>query len=549
MKIKKLLLYVLMCLFTLTLLLYILVNIFAGAGRKMDHPIELGNIQIPKQRSLSFSNHSKLKQKILDGWTSKTPQDWKPNEKVNLKNSRIAISCLLEGKRIEEINNYLMNQKAVGHPGSPWLLYPLGDYDFTAMAFTALLYLFGEKPELLYPKTREHLLNKILTIEGDEFRRNVGYMFLEDSENHILMTEGSRFLKNQWLMKHGNTDPKYDNKINGVSKKLKIFLEEIETYGFYEFNSAPYLGYTYCALLNLYEFASGDIRDLAGKLLDRLNWQYALSSFKFKHFPPNRRRFGKSFKKNIDSDYHTVMLKVWASLFDDSLSIDMSRGQHHALWATFASYKPSDKVMEWIINKPKPYFVKMGHGYNSCPEIISGDKGYLLSAGGANQGKRSLIVAKPIMLFLNDDAEEMSETFHMFGPGDNFVEWNNTGVYEDFACTKGKVYIPEAKQALISSANWQIFSITEGVFLAIYSKKEIGLMAIVRSNSARDVLNKIIENNGDESRLNTRFNHPNGNIIDYDLESPKDQWVITRVNRKNMDRDFSKWPFFESPNF
>ena len=549
MKIKKLLLYVLMCLFTLTLLLYILVNIFAGAGRKMDHPIELGNIQIPKQRSLSFSNHSKLKQKILDGWTSKTPQDWKPNEKVNLKNSRIAISCLLEGKRIEEINNYLMNQKAVGHPGSPWLLYPLGDYDFTAMAFTALLYLFGEKPELLYPKTREHLLNKILTIEGDEFRRNVGYMFLEDSENHILMTEGSRFLKNQWLMKHGNTDPKYDNKMNGVSKKLKIFLEEIETYGFYEFNSAPYLGYTYCALLNLYEFASGDIRDLAGKLLDRLNWQYALSSFKFKHFPPNRRRFGKSFKKNIDSDYHTVMLKVWASLFDDSLSIDMSRGQHHALWATFASYKPSDKVMEWIINKPKPYFVKMGHGYNSCPEIISGDKGYLLSAGGANQGKRSLIVAKPIMLFLNDDAEEMSETFHMFGPGDNFVEWNNTGVYEDFACTKGKVYIPEAKQALISSANWQIFSIIEGVFLAIYSKKEIGLMAIIRSNSAKDVLNKIIENNSDESLLNTRFNHPNGNIIDYDLESPKDQWVITRVNRKNMDRDFSKWPFFESPNF
>ena len=549
MKIKKLLLYVLMCLFTLTLLLYILVNIFAGAGRKMDHPIELGNIQIPKQRSLSFSNHSKLKQKILDGWTSKTPQDWKPNEKVNLKNSRIAISCLLEGKRIEEINNYLMNQKAVGHPGSPWLLYPLGDYDFTAMAFTALLYLFGEKPELLYPKTREHLLNNILTIEGDEFRRNVGYMFLEDSENHILMTEGSRFLKNQWLMKHGNTDPKYDNKINGVSKKLKIFLEEIETYGFYEFNSAPYLGYTYCALLNLYEFASGDIRDLAGKLLDRLNWQYALSSFKFKHFPPNRRRFGKSFKKNIDSDYHTVMLKVWASLFDDSLSIDMSRGQHHALWATFASYKPSDKVMEWIINKPKPYFVKMGHGYNSCPEIISGDKGYLLSAGGANQGKRSLIVAKPIMLFLNDDAEEMSETFHMFGPGENFVEWNNTGVYQDFACTKGKVYIPEAKQALISSANWQIFSIIEGVFLAIYSKKEIGLMAIIRSNSAKDVLNKIIENNSDESRLNTRFNHPNGNIIDYDLESPKDQWVITRVNRKNMDRDFSKWPFFESPNF
>ena len=332
-KTKKILKNLFLILLSILVVVYILVNIFAGAGRKMDEPIEIGNIQIPKEKTLYFNNNSDLKQKILDGWTSKTPQDWKPDEKVNLKNSRIVISCLLEGKRVEEMNRYLMNQKAVGHPGSPWLLYPLGDYDFTAMAFTALLYLFGESPSLLYPETRDHLLKNILTIDGNKFRRNVGYMFLEDSENHILMTEGSRYLKNQWLKKHGNDDPKFDNEINGVGEKLKLFLEEIETYGFYEFNSAPYLGYTYCALLNLYEFASGDIRNLSGKLLDRLNWQYALSSFKFKHFPPNRRRFGKNFKTNIDSDYHTVMLKVWASLYDNSLLIDniMPFGQHFPL--------------------------------------------------------------------------------------------------------------------------------------------------------------------------------------------------------------------------
>lgn len=549
MKTKKVLVYIIIILASLPIVLYILVNVFAGAGRKMDQPIELGSVEIPKKRTFSFHDNSDLKQKILDGWTSKTPQDWKPDEKVGLKNSRIVISCLLEGKRVEEMNTYLMNQKAVGHPGSPWLLYPLGDYDFTAMAFTALLYLFGESPDLLYPKTRDHLLNNILTIEGNEFRRNVGYMFLEDSENHILMTEGSRFLKNQWLSNHGNTDPKYDNKTNGVAQKLKFFLEEIDTYGFYEFNSAPYLGYTYCALLNLYEFASGDIRFLAGKLLDRLNWQYALSSFKFKHFPPNRRRFGKSFKTNIDSDYHTVMLKVWASLYDDSLSIDMSRGQHHALWATFSSYKPADKVMEWILNKPKPYFVKIGHGYNSCPEIISGDKDYLLSAGGANQGRRSLVVAKPIMLFLNDGASEMRETFHMFGPGNDFMDWNNTGVYQEFACTKGKVHIPEGKKPIMSSANWQIFSVKEGVFLATYSKKELGLIAIVRSNTAKTVLEKIVKNNSDERQLNHFFHHPNGNRIEYDLESPKDQWVIKSINKIKTDRNFSKWAFFESLSF
>jgi hypothetical protein len=549
MRIKKILAYILIIVASFPIVFYVLINLFAGAGRKMDQPIKFGNIKIPVERTFSFQNNSDLKQKILDGWTSKTPKDWKQDEKVNLKNSRIVISCLLEGKRVEEMNKYLMNQKAVGHPGSPWLLYPLGDYDFTAMAFTALLYLFGESPDLLYPKTRDHLLDNILTIEGSGFRKNVGYMFLEDSENHILMTESSRYLKNQWLKNHGNNESKYDNSINGVAQKLKSFLEEIDTYGFYEFNSAPYLGYTYCSLLNLYEFASGDIRYLSGKLLDRLNWQYALSSYNFKHFPPNRRRFGKSFKTNIDSDYHTVMLKVWASLYDDSLSIDISRGEHHALWATFASYKPADEVMELILNKPKPFFVKIGHGYNSCPEIISGDKDYLLSAGGANQGRRSLIVAKPIMLFLNDSASEMRDTFHMFGPGDNFVDWNNTGVYGDFGCTKGKVNIPKGKQAITSSANWQIFYIAEGVFLATYSKNKLGLMAIVRLNSAKNVLEKIIENNRDEKQLNHRFYHPNGNKIEYDLESPKDQWVITSVNDKNTDRNFSKWAFFESPSF
>ena len=545
MKIKKLFAYLSIVSITIPLLLYVLVNIFAGAGRKMDKPIELGDIKIPTQRTLSFNDNSELKQNILDGWTSKTPQDWKPDEKVNLKNSRIVISCFLEGKRVEEMNKYLMRQKAVGHPGSPWLLYPLGDYDFTAMAFTALLYLFGEKPDILYPKTREHLLNNILTIEGDKFRRNVGYMFLEDSENHILMTEGSRYLKNQWLRNHGNNAPEYNNKTNGVEKKLKVFLEEIDTYGFYEFNSAPYLGYTYCALLNLYEFASGEIRSLSGKLLDRLNWQYALSSYKFKHFPPNRRRFGKDFKKNIDSDYHTVMLKVWSSLYDDSLSVNMSRGQHHALWATFVSYKPADKVIQWVLDKPKPYFVKMGHGFNSCPEILSGDKSYLLSAGGANQGRRSLIVAKPIMLFLDDAASEMRHAFHMFGPGDNFIDWNNTGVYKDFACTKGKVHIPVNKKVLKSSGNWKIFLITEGIYLAIFSKEELGLMVIVRSNSVENILEDILIKNSDEKKLSTYFNHPNGNIIEYDLNSPKDQWVIKSVNKISTNRNFSKWDFFD----
>ena len=209
------------------------------------------------------------------------------------------------------------------------------------------------------------------------------------------------------------------------------------------------------------------------------------------------------------------------------------------------SYKPADKVIQWVLDKPKPYFVKMGHGFNSCPEILSGDKSYLLSAGGANQGRRSLIVAKPIMLFLDDAASEMRHAFHMFGPGDNFIDWNNTGVYKDFACTKGKVHIPVNKKALKSSGNWKIFLITEGIYLAIFSKEELGLMVIVRSNSVENILEDILRKNSDEKKLSTYFNHPNGNIIEYDLNSPKDQWVIKSVNKISTNRNFSKWDFFD----
>jgi len=189
--------------------------------------------------------------------------------------------------------------------------------------------------------------------------------------------------------------------------------------------------------------------------------------------------------------------------------------------------------------------VKMGHGYNSCPEIVSGDKSYLLSSGGANQGRRSLIMPKPTVLFLDDEAKNLDEIFYMYGPGEDFMEWNNTGIYEDFACAKGKVHIPEGKQVVLTSGEWQIFSIFDSIFLAVFSEKELGLMVVVRSNSAEDVANTIQQNNPDKKAYHTKFNHPNGNFITYDLDSPKDTWVIKSVNNKPVNRQFAKWPFFE----
>lgn len=542
---KKIIIVVLSLFLGIPIVLLALLNIFGGAGRKMDKPISQGNISVPTERTFVFKDTSAFQQYLFDHWAKRTPEEWQKDEKVSFKNARIVLGCFLTGQRIDEMNQYIMRQKATGNPGSPWLMNPNGDYDFNAMGFTAVFHLFKDRPDVLYPETKAHLLEHILTIEGDDFTRNVAYTAIQDTENHILMAETSRYLKNQWLWENGNKSPEYDNKNNGMEEKLTQFLKEIDTYGFYEFNSAPYLGYAYSTLLVLHEFTKGEIQTITRKLLDRLSWQYALGSYKFRHHPPHRRRYGDGGKRNIDSDYHTVMYKVFASFYVDSLDVSISRGEHHALFAAMMSYRPPNKSIEWVLEKPNAYFVRLGHGYNSCGEIYSGDKDYLISAGGANQGKRSMIMPKPITLFLDDDATELDEVFHMYGPGEERINWNNTGVYQDFACTKGQVYIPKGKQSVHSSEGWESFEISEGIYLNIYSQKELGLMVMARAESAEVSVNNILKNNPDKKLYSVQFTHPNGNFIQYDLDAPKEQWVIKNVNQKDMERDFDQWSFFE----
>jgi hypothetical protein len=101
------------------------------------------------------------------------------------------------------------------------------------------------------------------------------------------------------------------------------------------------------------------------------------------------------------------------------------------------------------------------------------------------------------------------------------------------------------KKVLKSSGNWKIFLITEGIYLATFSKEELGLMVIVRSNSVENILEDILRKNSDEKKLSTYFHHPNGNIIEYDLNSPKDQWVIKSVNKISTNRNFSEWDLFD----
>ena len=520
-------------------------NRFYSAARLKCIPLNSGNLDLPNSKNYVKHYDPKLKDKILSFWSSKAFPESK--NKNNLQNPRIVLSCFITGKKIDEANRFLMQLKPHGITGSTWGLNPHGDYDFTLMALTPILYFFGDSSKILYPETRQHLLDTLLTAEGSNFDDKVPRSLgsIEDTENHVLMTQGSRHLKNRWLRQHGNNDPAHNNQENGIEEKLASYLEDIIQCGIYEFNSNPYQGYTLSALLNLNAFGGEKISRLSATILDRMNGQYALGSYDFRRFAPFRRRYDHADDLSLNAGYHVSMMKTWISFYADTLVLNIDHGEHMALWAAIMPYRPPDEVVDWTLHKKSHYLVRMGHGWNSSPEIYSGSPDYLLSAGGVNRGNKSMIVARPTTLIFGKDPQQLSDVFNLAGPGVNFKDWNNTGVCEDFAVAAGPVVVPASQQSVIDNKSWQIFHIALDHYLAIFSNDHLGIMAICQTENPTQLADKINELNPDKKLLQRQFHHPNGHFIEYDTEAPKNTWVIKSIDQKTMERNLDNWPFFD----
>lgn len=255
---------------------------------------------------------------------------------------RIVLGKLTVGKDVDDVNTYLRAATPWAGIGSTWGLRPNGDYDFSLPPLTAILYLFGDRPDLLYPETPDHLLGVLLNQEGEGFRVTVpGSLHLvQETENHILMTEGSRYLKNQWLREHGSAEPHYDNRLNGLESRLVSSIGELELAGPYEFNSNPYAEYA---------------------LMDLTNHP------------------------------HNAMMRVWADLGADRVEIPVENNTHQALYAAFMPYRLTAEHLAVPLPVNRRYYVRIGRGPEASPEIYSAGNGYLHSAGGTGRAGRQAV--------------------------------------------------------------------------------------------------------------------------------------------------------------
>jgi hypothetical protein len=460
----------------------------------------------------------------------------KPSQKAKTGSPRVLLAKLIAQRDIEQVNEFLLDAVPWGNSGTSGALNPNGDYDFTTILLTAILFRFEDDTATLWPKTADHLARVLLIEEGGKPHTKTPrtMKLMKDTENHILMTNISQYLKNQWMWKHGEADPKYNNAENGMEQFLMDNLEELHLTGQYEFNSKPYEGYTISALLVLRSYAYSEaLKAKATEVLDGIVWEYLQTSSDFRKSSPFRRRMGRAKNTSLVDNASSSMFNAWyleqqKGVFEVN---EIPENHHQAFSALVFDYRPPTNV--WNIDDSER-LVLIGHGKGSSPEMHSRGEGFMLSAGGFQRGEVSQIVARPIVLMLGDGETDLNNCFYIKGKG-KWQKWNNTGVHHRVAVGRSEVQLPPQYQAVDSLGNWKLFQPTEEVTVVTYSEDDFGIIFLPKE---KVTLKQLAE----ENPVPTQGLFKNGQIsIAFDIKAPRGKWVITEVNGEPTDRKTDKW--------
>jgi hypothetical protein len=139
----------------------------------------------------------------------------------------------------------------------------------------------------------------------------------------------------------------------------------------------------------------------------------------------------------------------------------------------------------------------------------------------------------------------LSSVIHLAGPGKDFMEWNNTGVYKNFACTAGPVYVPALFKPKRKNETWSIYAPNDSLLIAVHSEIEFGLVAVFETTDVDALLSQLVRANPDVKLLKSEFRFPLGRSLTYDVYAPKNKWVMISDNAQMLNRDFDQWPLME----
>jgi hypothetical protein len=258
---------------------------------------------------------------------------------------------------------------------------------------------------------------------------------IPETENHLLMIETSRYLKNQIIIdelpNHSHIGALKDEQA-GVKEWLMHYMSGIMRHDFSEYNARPYQRYSHVALLNLVDFAEDPaLRSAAAMALEYTMAKFAVGSRDGIRVVPYRRRVDNmNSNQNMvefggtGTDFSVLMMQYLAGLshhlpvigqaVDDGPRVAVrdlvsQRGLHYGnarvmIYPASSTFAPDDAILDLAIDKSTPYFQRVHH---DAIEIYANLPGVTLSAGGlgAPPGRQLLLDDKniPIGGQLTDD--------------------------------------------------------------------------------------------------------------------------------------------------
>ncbi len=251
----------------------------------------------------------------------------------------------------------------------------------------------------------------------------IGFSFggFEETENHLLMQNSSRYLKNKLMMAElsAQGDRKGFDTIADLNEDLRTWLLErlqrIAREDFVEYNAKPYNRLSHASILNLLDYACDvswdfelskvilnpdkgcDDKDraivtAAAAVMDLSAAKDAVGSLDGRRFVPYRRLAAQNSlfyngKSILDlsggADNQLAALQVWTGQMKhtaDGKAAPESLGDLE--WYATSQYRPDPMILDFAVNKSMPREQQYRH--YTRERYVSGD-GWLITAGGTDE--------------------------------------------------------------------------------------------------------------------------------------------------------------------
>jgi hypothetical protein len=507
------------------------------------------------------------------------------------------------GQETAGVNRVLQENRPYSGVGTDFELVPgvgrKGDYDFALQELTPLAYREWSSGKLSGP-TKQHLAQVLLNQEGGKHlppRYLLG--LIPETENHQLMTESARYLKNQLVQRYGPAyssrnlpADSYDNAKNGFNDWFVNHLSQFTRHDFDEYNARPYQAYALKPIQNLYDFAEDPRVKLSAQIvLDYQAARFAVQSSEMRRVVPFRRRLDYAkgdnlFEQDNQSSRFAMLVGATGNLKDAADgSIKLSTG--HMVQSALGGYRVPNAVAGLMVDKAaNPYFAAVHH-HNT--EITTAERSFFISAGGHFHqwsklpfSKQENGIVQPTVVMLPGAGPNLSRMIRFQGRGDGGPA-NNTGVFENLAfgirptLPEGLEAAAKAKGQWLEQGSWTFFAWGD-TYVALQRQSQrspkdyapsVGMLEIVDKRefpSLQVFQQRVLSLNGSHPMAYygpNRYTTTRGRTVEFVMAEPltglfkhppkgKDvtQWLVRRVwdgtQERPIDTHMDHWPLMQS---